>query len=508
MENKMKSGKRLSMEKPCLQAKRIDSGKIRPATGGYTGMLPSLLTSLVWVMLAISIALLVFFLRTHHAWELKGLFLFDGLSAIMWVAVSFFSGIVHSYALRYMAGYKRLNSFMASCFGFTLAVMLMTAADHVILFALSWGAMGLLMAQLIGHVPGWGEAKASGRTALYYFTGSSLLLAAALALLAFQTRELSISNITSDLSLLSKETGLLVAAFLLVAAMIQSAIYPFHGWLMSSMTAPTPASALMHAGFVNAAGILLTRFSPLFYEADFLWVIVLVGGIGALMGEFWKFVQNNVKRKLACSTVAQMGFMLLQCGLGFFTAAITHLILHGFYKAYLFLSSGSAIAHNAPAERKGAGTKYWQLPLVLFSGLAGGVLFSLLTGKGLAFNSGLILTFVVVLTIMLGTLDMLRHLPLSGLSKMLAFPLILFPAIGVYALFYNGISIVMQDLPMVQAPTELSAVHGFIALVYLISFLAVETQWYRKSKRFYVALLNISQPHPSTVLNFKKQTNG
>lgn len=494
----------LTTKAATVNGRSPEPAKLSTKSVGSSGMLPSLLTKVVWVIFAISTALLIFFFMTRPAWELKGLFLFDGLTATMWVAVSFFSGIVHSYALRYMAGYKRLNSFIAFCFGFTLAVMVLTVANHVVLFGLSWCAMGLIMARLIGHVPGWGEAKSSGKNALYYFTGSSILLASALALLAYQTGEISISRIVSDPALLSKETGFLVAALLLLTAMIQSAIYPFHGWLMSSMTAPTPASALMHAGFVNAAGLLLTRFSPVLYEADFLWVIVLVGGIGALMGEFWKLVQTNIKRKLACSTVAQMGFMLLQCGLGFFPAAITHLVLHGFYKAYLFLSSGSAIAHNAPVKRKESETKLWQLPLILLSGLVGGILFSFLTGKGLALNSGLLLTFVVVLTIMLGTQDMLRQSTLSGLFRVFAFPLVLFPAIGVYALIYNGISYLMQDLPLAQAPTDLSAVHGLVALVYLLAFLAVETEWYKKSKRLYVALLNVSQPKANTVLNFKK----
>lgn len=467
-------------------------------------LIPSVLTRFTWAIFAMSVAFLIFFFIKHPVWGLESIFLFDGLTAIMWVTVSFFSGIVHSFTLRYMAGYKRLNSFIISCFGFTLTVMLMTAADHVVLFGVSWCAMGLIMAQLIGHVPGWAEARASGDNALRYFTASSLLLTAALALLAYQSRELSISNIVSDVNLLSKETSFLVAGLLLLTAMIQSAIYPFHGWLMSSMTAPTPASALMHAGFVNAAGILLTRFSPVLYEADFLWVIALAGGAGALMGEFWKFVQTNIKRKLACSTVAQMGFMLLQCGLGFFTAAVTHLILHGFYKAYLFLSAGSAIAHSSPAANRNAGTEFWKLPVLLLSGLAGGALFSFLTGKDLAFNSGLLLTFVVTLTVMLGTQDVLRNTSLSGLSKMLALPLILFPAIGVYALFYNGVSFVMQDLPMVQLPTEVSAVHGIVAFVYFIAFIAVERGWHKKSKRLYVALLNSSQPNAQTVLNFKK----
>lgn len=504
MNNYLKSGEGLTVKHPSNVWKKSSSESTPPKSVGLSSWVPSLLTRLMWMIFATSTGLLILFFLESPAWKVSVLFLLDGLTVVMWVAVSFFSGIVHSYALRYMAGYKRLNNFIACCFGFTLAVMFMTAADHVALFILSWLSMGILMAQLIGHVPGWGEAKASGRNALNYFIGSTLFLAAGIILLAYQTDELSISNITSDLSSVSKEIGIIAVGFLLVAAMIQSAIFPFHSWLMSSMTAPTPASALMHAGFVNAAGILLTRFSPVFYKAEFLWVIVLVGGIGALMGEFWKFVQTNIKRKLACSTVAQMGFMILQCGLGFFTAAITHLILHGFYKAYLFLSSGSAIEHNAPGKKVGGNMQLWQLPVILISGIMGGILFSFLTGKGSNFNSSVLLTFVVVLTIVHGTQDILRRTTFSGLLRVLAIPFILFPAIGIYALVFNSISGIMKNLPMVQTPTELSTVHGLIAIVYLISFLAIDAGWYKKSKRLYIALLNVSQPKANTILTFKK----
>jgi len=143
---------------------------------------------------------------------------------------------------------------------------------------------------------------------------------------------------------------LLSALLIITAAIIQSAIYPFHRWLLSSMTAPTPASALMHAGFVNGSGILLALFSSVVITSGTLTLIFIVGGLTAVIAQFTKLLQVNVKQKLACSTIAQMGFMIMQCGLGFFNAAVVHLILHGFYKAYLFLSSGEEISNNAPRK--------------------------------------------------------------------------------------------------------------------------------------------------------------
>ncbi len=172
-----------------------------------------------------------------------------------------------------------------------------------------------------------------------------------------------------------------VVICILMAALIQSALFPVQNWLMSSMTAPTPASALMHAGFVNAGGILLTRFAPLMVELEIMMALtVVVGATSAVLGKIWKTVQPAFKRQLGCSTVGQMGFMILQCGLGFFTAALAHLILHGFYKAYLFLGYGEAVEHKTPHEKQASR----DLPGLLVSGfwsLVAGGIFVFLTGK-------------------------------------------------------------------------------------------------------------------------------
>jgi NAD(P)H-quinone oxidoreductase subunit 5 len=242
----------------------------------------------------------------------------------------------------------------------------------------------------------------------------------------------------------------------------------------------------MHAGFVNAGGILLARFAPLFYNEQLLWLIVLIGGLGALLGKFWKFVHPNFKRKLGCSTVSQMGFMILQCGLGFFTAAITHLILHGFYKAYLFLSSGSRVEHTMPSDKDSGVAWLAQLPAILVSGLAGGYLFAMLTGKNGHLDSGLFLTFVVVLTIIHGTQSILKRSSIVGWIRVIALPLLILPALAIYALVFNGVSLLMADVPMAEVPMQLTWVHGLMMALYLFAFLAIEFEWYKMSRRLYV----------------------
>ena len=164
----------------------------------------------------------------------------------------------------------------------------------------------------------------------------------AIILMYLDVGSLSISSITQQ----AIHSPLMLAALLLciITAMTQSALWPFHRWLTSSLNSPTPVSAIMHAGLVNGGGFLLVRFAPLLSEHNLLLnLIFFLGVISAVLGSLWKLVQSDVKRMLACSTMGQMGFMMIQCGLGLFPAAIAHLIWHGLFKAFLFLSAGSAV---------------------------------------------------------------------------------------------------------------------------------------------------------------------
>ena len=141
-----------------------------------------------------------------------------------------------------------------------------------------------------------------------------------------------------------------------VAAALKSAQFPTHGWLIEVMETPTPVSALLHAGIINAGGFLVIRFADVMAASPgALVVLAVVGGFTALFGAVVMLTQTTVKGSLAYSTVAQMGFMLLQCGFGAFSAALVHIVAHSLYKAHAFLSAGSVVETLRPQAAVASG---------------------------------------------------------------------------------------------------------------------------------------------------------
>jgi NAD(P)H-quinone oxidoreductase subunit 5 len=464
-------------------------------------------TRLVWLLWVASVGTLAGFALGRLP-NLPGPFAVDGLTVVLWVGVTTFSGLVHSYARRYMAGSHAIDRFFGLTGGFTLAVMVLVAADHLALFVAAWLAMGLLMAELIGYARGWSQARAAASLARRHFIASSGLLAAALGALWWTTGATSVSGVLGSVAGLPREVTLAVGGLLLLAAMLQSALVPFHTWLRSSMTAPTPASALMHAGFVNAGGILLARFAPVFTGELLLGtVIVVVGATSALLGKLLKSLQPDLKGQLSFSTTAQMGFMLMQAGLGFFAAAVTHLLLHGCYKAYLFLSSGEAVDRTAPDGDVRVATGLPGLVVMGVTAVAAGAVFAALTGKGTSLDSGLLLTLFVAATGLHAARDVARHAALPAAVRYGAVPLLTLPAVAVYALVYEGIAGLLARGGVAEAPTELTLVHGVVVAAFLVAYVAVELELHERSTRLYVALLNRSQPSANTVLTSTEEYN-
>ncbi|PQJ36306.1 oxidoreductase [Salinibacter sp. 10B] len=469
--------------------------------------MPLLLTRLTWLLFILSLGALVW--SPDPEWAHGTLLHVDGLTRLMAVVTTFFSGIIQSFSRRYMAGAKRLSSFYGRLFSLTLIVVVLTAANHLVLFVGAWTAMGWLLADLIGHVRGWPQAQAASRFARGHFLASSALVAGALGLLGVQAHTVTINGVLAAVPSLPTSTVALSALLLLGGAMIQSALVPFHRWLLSSMTAPTPVSGFMHAGLVNAGGILLARFAPVAFELSWVMLgIVIAGGVSALLGQAWILVQTDVKRQLGASTVAQMGFMVLQCGLGLIPAAITHLLLHGFYKAYLFLATGSAVQHTTPSGTSPAPSSIAGSLVALASALLGGFLFAFLTGKSLtALGSGTLLTLFVVLAVLHATRTMVRRSALPGTARLWAVPTVLLSSIGLYALVYNGVSALLAPLPMATFHAPLTPVHWTLAVLFIAAYVATDRGWHRTSTRLYVALLNTSQPASTTLLHNRDQYN-
>ena len=429
----------------------------------------------------------------------------NGFTLLIWTLVTFFSALISSYGKSYLFGFKYHLKFSLLCLGFTLSIITFVMANHVVLLLTMWFLMGIFMAQLIGVDSRWGEAREASKFALKYFTAGSFFLSVGVLLLAFQTDDFTLSGILSKLDNLPKHITLIAGLCIITTALIQSAIYPFHRWLLSAMTAPTPATALMHAGFVNGSGILLTLFSTVLFASNTLIILFVIGGLTTVIAQFTKLLQVNVKQKLACSTIAQMGFMIMQCGLGFFNAAVVHLILHGFYKAYLFLSAGEEIELSKPQKEKQIKIKPFQAVLVLFFGIVGAYLFVFLTGKGTDINSSIFLTLIVAITVGQATYNILKAKSLNILQKTFLPPLLFICGIATYAFIYKGVSLLMRDMAMVEVPLPLSTIEIGFGILFLIGFFVMKLGVYRKYPGLYVKLMNISQPYKKTVLLFKSK---
>lgn len=464
------------------------------------------LSVVLWVSFVLNILTLSFFYPNIPEVFIGKLFKINGFSILIWSTVTFFSALISTYSTNYLKGFSYQNKFMILCFGFTLAVMLFVISNHIGLVIGSWLLMGFLMSRLIGVDKDWGEAREASKFTQGYFLTGTFFLGVGLLLLAFQLDTFLVSELISQIATVPFYILFIAAICIITAAIIQSAIYPFHRWLLSAMTSPTPASALMHAGFVNGSGILLAIFASLIFASNTQDILLIVGGLTAILAQFTKLIQVNVKQKLACSTIAQMGFMIMQCGLGFYNAAVVHLILHGFYKAYLFLSSGEEIKHTAPKSMEQIRIKPLQALVVLIYGIFAALLFSLITGKGTAADSGIFLTLIVAITVGQVTYNIVKEKSLSTVQKIFL-PLVIFLlGIGAYGLMYNVVTVLMGSMPQVAEALPLSILQIAFGVVFLIGFFIMKLGIYRQIPWLYVKLMNVSQPYKKTVLMYKSNS--
>lgn len=272
----------------------------------------------------------------------------SGLSIAIAALTLFVGALVATYSARYMRSDPRRFRFFSSLGGLVLSVLMFVLANNAFFFAAGWLASGFLLASLIGHSEGWSEACAAARRSQHTFLIGDFAVVAGLGLLCWSTGTWRLDSAIMAISAMPVPLVGTIALLLLAGAAARCALPPFSGWLMSSMTAPTPVSALMHAGLVNAGGFLLLRFSPVLeavavvrYSAIVLGLFAAIWGIGIMA------VRPDIKRSLAGSTVSQMGFMIMSCGLGAYAAALWHIVAHGLFKAWLFLNAGSAIGMQA-----------------------------------------------------------------------------------------------------------------------------------------------------------------
>ncbi len=284
---------------------------------------------------------------------------YDPLSILMTLVISIISLIVHIYSIRYMAEESGYARFFVLLDLMTASLILMVAAGDLITLVIAWHFVGVLLYFLLGHdTRNTSAYRYAFWTFITYRIGDlPLVLAAVLLFQAYGTW--SLPTIFEQMSqnpnahevfglALPEMVGILIA----LAAFARSAQFLLHTWLPYTMEGPTPVSALMHAGIVNAGGFLINRFAPVFANtSDVLQWVFIVGFISAVIGSVLMLTQNDIKKSLGYSTMGQMGFMVMECGIAAFSLAIYHLIVHGVFKGTLFLSAGSVI--NATRKNDG-----------------------------------------------------------------------------------------------------------------------------------------------------------
>jgi NAD(P)H-quinone oxidoreductase subunit 5 len=277
-------------------------------------------------------------------------------AAVMWL-VSFVGWVIVRYSQSYLNGEPQERHYVCWLMATLAAVGVVIATNHVLVLTLAWMVSSLALHRLLTF---FGSRPAAVVAAHKKFIVSRaadvcMLLATALLFHAFGTlrmdeialRVASVATSTSGLPWSAQAAALLLAC----AALLKCAQLPFHGWLIQVMEAPTPVSALLHAGVVNLGGFVLMRFAGLVTEVPAAQVLlVLAGTTTAVLAALVMTTRISIKVSLAWSTTAQMGFMLMQCGLGAWDMALLHLLAHSLYKAHAFLAAGGAVRRAQLAD--------------------------------------------------------------------------------------------------------------------------------------------------------------
>ncbi|MCY3729305.1 MAG: proton-conducting transporter membrane subunit [Nitrospira sp.] len=290
--------------------------------------------------------------------------LVDRLTAVMMVLITSVSTVIHVFSVRYLRGDSGYARFFALLGFITFVILSLVSSPNLLMLFVFWQllswALYLILAFNFSHVPAYQNAF---KTFIVHRVGDvAFLCGLVLTYHYFGTLEfaelfqraseqaLVISLLPGNM--LDVTATSVITLLIFIGAMAKSAQFPLHVWLPDTMDSPTPVSALMHAGIVNAGGFLLNRLAPLYaLSPDVLHIVFIVGAATVLLGASMMLVQNDIKKTLGFSTMGQMGYMIMECGLGAFALAIFHLIAHGLFKASLFLSAGTVI-HSARHEPK------------------------------------------------------------------------------------------------------------------------------------------------------------
>lgn len=312
--------------------------------------------------------------------ELTWGMIIDPLAIVMLGLVTFVALMVQIYSLSYMKEEPRIDWYFAVHALFAASMLILVLADNFLLLYIAWELVGVCSYLLIGF---WFERRSAAEAAKKAFITTRIADVALLVGILILFKELGTFSmlaafdeanklIAGEPSLLTNGTSTLVAILIFVGAMGKSAQFPFHVWLPDAMEGPTPVSALIHSATMVVAGVYLVARTFVLFEAspNTLLLVASVGLITALMASTMALVMTDLKQILAYSTISHLGLMMLSLGAFGYTAAIFHLLAHGFSKALLFLAAGSVMHSTGQTDIRNMGGLRSVLP---FTAIAFGI---------------------------------------------------------------------------------------------------------------------------------------
>ncbi len=309
----------------------------------------------------------------------------DGLAVMMLFVVTLISLLVHIYSTAYMHDDRRYTYFYAALSLFTASMLTLVVASNTLELLIGWELVGLCSFMLIGH---WWEEQENTNAALKAFlttrTGDIGLMIGVIVTFfaAGQSFDIGVVNTAAIEGVGGHTVWVVGAACLLIGIIGKSGQFPLHTWLPDAMAGPTPVSALIHAATMVVAGVYLgARVYGVFWQGFSIHsggvnAMAIVGGVTILIGAALAFVQDDIKKVLAYSTISQLGYMVMALGVGSWVGAVFHLFTHAFFKALLFLGAGSIShsgSHHSFDMKKEMGGLRKYMPITFWTFMIGSV---------------------------------------------------------------------------------------------------------------------------------------
>jgi NAD(P)H-quinone oxidoreductase subunit 5 len=443
------------------------------------------------------LALIALFFQ--HEQLIWGPWRFNSLTLLLAAFVLTMGLIVQRYSVHYLLGDRSYRKYFFLLTLTTTAGSLAWLSDDLRLLILCWGMTLLGLTLLILLKKEWPVARRAASFMGRLFIVSWLLLLVGIIWLHGATGSWQMSQLlnANSLAVVGSWEKTAINLLLVFSVIIPAAQWPFQRWLLGSVVAPTPVSAVMHAGIVNAGGIILTFFAPLFNGNLAQFVLLILSGISVLIGTGIMLVHVDYKRQLVGSTIAQMGFMLIQCALGAYTAAIIHGILHGLFKSTLFLQAGSAIRQDDFVKTENKSISLPGLGFGVVLGILAGVgHWSASTDEGYRLISAIILGFSVTYA--------WKQLVAFGFGRIgrLAGLMIFIAGVVIYSLVHTGFHGLLHETIATEIELSIPAVVTVLFMLLGgsgVGLWLIRHPYTKASSKVYLWLVHLGEPNSDVV---------